>query len=294
MAAWRGAPRFGCGGNSDGFYASGFKSTLSACEYLYGMGLSAYEYECTHGVRVSDAFCASLGRSAQDFDIALSLHAPYYVNLASEDEGIREKSVQHLLKALRAAEKMGADRVVFHPGNQGEQRREQAMAAAEELLEEIVFLADREGLLDTVTLCPETMGKPSQLGTLGEVLQLCDIDKRVRPAVDFAHIHALTGGGLMARRDFERILYKITRRLGEEAAAKLHIHFSPIEFGRLGERRHRSLLDKGFGPDFEYLAQIVAEEGWQPRIICESAGRQDEDAVIYQQIYESMRQEAGG
>lgn len=287
------APRFGCGGNSDGFYASGFNSSLSACEYLYGMGLSAYEYECTHGVRVSDAFCASMRRSALDFDIALSLHAPYYVNLASEDEGIREKSVNHLLKALRAADKMGAERVVFHPGTVGQLKREQAVEAAAELLEEIVFLADREGLLNAVYLCPETMGKPGQLGTLGEVLRLCDIAEQVRPAVDFAHIHALTGGGLASRRDFERILYKIERRLGEEAVSTLHIHFSPIEFGRMGELRHRNLLDKGFGPDFEYLAQILAENRWQPRIICESAGRQDEDAVIYRQIFESMRQETG-
>ena len=165
------------------------------------------------------------------------------------------------------------------------------MANALSLLEEAVFQAEREGLLDTVLLCPETMGKPGQLGTLGEVLQLCEVSDRVRPTVDFAHIHALEGGKLQTSRDFERILLKIQRRLGEEAAHYLHIHFSPIEFGRLGERRHRCLLDKGFGPDFEPLAEVLVEYRLAPTIICESAGRQAEDAVVFQSIYESMRQE---
>lgn len=284
-------PLFGCGGNSDSFYAAGHKSSLEACEYLYGLGLAAYEYECTHGVRLSDAFCASLAKNAHDYAISLSVHAPYYINLASEDEGIKQKSIVHILKTLRVAEKMGADKVVFHPGTQGELKREQAMANALSLLEAVIFQAEREGLVDTVLLCPETMGKPGQLGTLGEILQLCEVSERVRPTVDFAHIHALEGGKLLTRRDFERIMLKIQRRLGEEAAHYLHIHFSPIEFGKQGERRHRCLMDKVFGPDFEPLAEVLLDYHFAPTIICESAGQQAEDAVIFQTIYESMRQE---
>ena len=280
-------PRFGAGGNSDGFYAAGYRSSLDACEYLYRMGLSAYEYECTHGVRISDAFCTSMRKSAQALDMGLSIHAPYYINLASQDEAIREKSIQHLLKSLRAAEKMGADRVVFHPGTVGDLSREQALESAAMLLEDVVTLADREGLLDAIYLCPETMGKKGQLGTLGEVLRLCEVAESVRPTVDFAHIHALTGGGLQRREDFEHILHKIERRLGEDVVNNLHIHFSPIEYTKAGERRHRILADKEYGPDFELLADILAEQGWKPTVICESAGTQDVDAATFQQIYDA-------
>ncbi len=289
----KGGPRFGAGGNSDGFYAAGYKSSLAACEYLYGLGLDAYEYECTHGVRLSDAFCASVRKNAALLDFALSIHAPYYINLASADEAIRERSVGHLLRTLRAADKMGAQSVVFHSGAVGEQSREQATERAAALLEEIVRLAEREGLLQFVTLRPETMGKPGQLGTLGEVLRLCEVAESVRPAVDFAHIHALTGGGLKERRDFERLLGKIGRRLGEAALNSLHIHFSPIEYGRSGEMRHRNLSDKEFGPDFEPLAAILAEEGWQPTVICESSGEQDIDAAAYAGMYAAARQDLG-
>lgn len=278
--------RFGAGGNSDGFYGAGYKSSLDACEYLYRMGLNAYEYEATHGVRISDAFCAALGKNAKIFDVTLSIHAPYYINLASSDGAIREKSIMHLLKALRAADKMGAERVVFHPGNIGERTREEATESAAALLEEVVRVARQEGLLHHIYLCPETMGKPGQLGTLGEVLRLCEVNEMVRPTVDFAHIHALTGGGLQQKHDFERILRKIARKLGEEAVNSLHIHFSPIEFGKGGERRHRILAEKQFGPDFGFLAEILAEQGWAPTIICESAGTQDEDAAAFLAMYE--------
>lgn len=287
-------PRFGAGGNSDGFYAAGYKSSLDACEYLFGMGLTAYEYEATHGVRLSDAFCVSMAKSAKLFDIALSIHAPYYINLASPDSAIREKSVMHLLKALRAADKMGAERVVFHPGTVGEQNREQALESAAELLEQVVNLAEHEGLLRQIYLCPETMGKPGQLGTLGEVLRLCEICNMVRPTVDFAHIHALGGGSLKERRDFERILHKIARKLGEDAVNNLHIHFSPIEYTKGGEKRHRILAEKQFGPDFGYLAEILAEQGWCPTIICESAGTQDEDAVAFYRMYMGALSNIGG
>lgn len=279
-------PRFGAGGNSDGFYAAGNKSSLAACEYLYGLGLNAYEYECTHGVRISNTFCTSMRKNAALFDCSLSIHAPYYINLASLENTIREKSVQHLLKALRAADQMGAASVVFHPGAIGEQTREQATERAAELLEEIVRLADKEGLLQFTTLRPETMGKSGQLGTLGEVLRLCEVAKSVRPTVDFAHIHALTGGGIQERCDYERLLGKIDRRLGEQALDRLHIHFSPIEYTNAGEKRHRNLSDKEFGPDFEPLAAILAEQGWHSTIICESAGEQDLDAAVYAKMYQ--------
>ncbi|MBQ3180560.1 MAG: TIM barrel protein [Firmicutes bacterium] len=282
----RSGPFFGAGGNSDNFYAEGHKSSLDACEYLARLGLTAYEYECTHGVRLSDAFCAALGHSARQLGIALSVHAPYYINLSSEDDTVRQKSLTHITKALRAADKMGAERVVFHPGTLGRQSREAALERAAAMLEEIVSEVRREGLLDNVYLCPETMGKKNLLGTLPEVLRLCEVDARVRPTIDFAHIHALTGGGLRGRQDFVRILDAIDAALGEEALQRLHVHFSPIEYTAAGEKKHRTLCDKEYGPDFELLAGLIAENGWQPTIICESAGTQDEDAVVFRNIYD--------
>lgn len=278
-------PFFGVGGNSDNFYAAGYKSSLDACEYLSRMGLSAYEYECTHGVRLSDAFCASLGHSAGMLGIELSIHAPYYINLSSEDDAVRQKSIMHIMKSLRAADKMGAGRVVFHPGTIGRQSRETALERAAVLLEEIVAEARREGLTDTVWLCPETMGKKNLLGTLPEVLRLCEVADCVRPTIDFAHIHALTGGGLCGRSDFECILAAIESKLGEAVLQRLHIHFSPIEYTAAGEKKHRTLRDKEFGPPFEPLAELIAENGWQPTVICESAGTQDEDAVVFYNMY---------
>jgi deoxyribonuclease-4 len=77
--------RFGPAGNSDSFYEQGYKSSVDMPKWLHEKGLSAYEYACTHGVNISEKTARAIGEEAGMYDIALSIHAPYYINLAAED-----------------------------------------------------------------------------------------------------------------------------------------------------------------------------------------------------------------
>jgi deoxyribonuclease-4 len=53
----------------------------------------------------------------------MSVHAPYYINLASQEEEARmKKSIQYLVRSAEAAQWLGATRVVFHPGSAGKDR----------------------------------------------------------------------------------------------------------------------------------------------------------------------------
>ncbi len=277
--------RFGPAGNSDSFYSDGHKTSLDVCQWLQGFGLNAYEYQCTRGVKVSHGFCTTLAAQAKRFDIKLSIHAPYYINLVSQDASILAKSRYHILKSLQAAAWMSAERVVFHPGALGGSSREEAMKRAEAMLSGIMEEARREGLLEDVHLCPETMGKSNQFGHLAEVIALCRLDKSLYPTVDFGHLYALYGGTLTQKKDFTAVLDKIKNGLGQEKLQGLHIHFSPVEFTKAGEKKHRTLQEKEYGPDFYYLAQALVEKELEPVIICESAGTQAEDAAEFQRIY---------
>ncbi len=283
--------RFGPAGNSNSFYADGYKHSLDACQWIHRWGLNAYEYQCTRGVRVSYGFCNTLGAQAQRYDIQLSIHAPYYINLASLEAEIREHSGYHILKSLEAAVWMGARRVIFHPGALSGQSREEAMKRAEDTLAHILVDARKEGYLDMVALCPETMGKTNQFGHLGEVIQLCRLDEALYPAIDFAHLHALYGGGMNTAKDFAAVFDKIAGQLGQEKLQGCHIHFSPVEYTKGGERRHRTLQEKEYGPDFYELAHVLVEKRLEPVIICESAGTQAEDAVEFQRIYDQLWRE---
>ena len=100
--------RFGPGGNSQSFYKDNpKKSSLEACRWLFAKGLDAYEYECTRGVKISKEFAVKLGKEAKACDVALSLHAPYYINLAAINPEKQQASMNHLLKSLEAANWMG-------------------------------------------------------------------------------------------------------------------------------------------------------------------------------------------
>ena len=181
---------------------------------------------------------------------------------------------------------MGADRIVFHMGGPGKQERSAAMKCVKRSFSQLLEEVEKRGLTG-IYLCPETMGKQNQLGSLSEVLELCAMSKWVRPTVDFGHLHAVTGGQYITKKEMEDVFDTIGEKLGAEAAKNLHIHFSRIEFTKGGEKRHWTFADE-FGPPHEPLMEICARRGFTPRIICESAGSQAIDAKTMQDLYFSL------
>ena len=137
-----------------------------------------------------------------------------------------------------------------------------------------------------IVLCPETMGKINQLGTLEEVLTLCEIDERMIPCIDFGHLNARTMGAIATKEDYAAILDAVENRLGRERAAVFHSHFSKIAFTpNGGESVHLTFDQTDFGPDPAPLMGELARRGWSPTIICESAGTQDVDALAMKELY---------
>lgn len=258
--------------------------------WLAAMGLNAYEYQCSRGVRIKEEFARKLGEAARTHNITLSIHAPYYINLSTEDEEIKERTKGHILKSMRAARWMGATTVVMHPGGGPGQDRAASYQRAKARLAEVLQAIEEEGLND-IKLAVETMGKKNQMGSLAEVLDLCTLAENVVPCIDFGHLHAVNQGSLLTEQDFGQVLDQIGAALGEAALQNLHIHFSPIEFTKAGEKKHHTTLQAEFGPDFTPLAKQLISRGLTPTIICESNGRQAEDALIYKQIYERLKEE---
>lgn len=283
--------RFGPGGNADSFYKAGHKSSLEIPQYLADLGLNAYEYQSGRGVNVKEQFCRRLAAAAEEYGVFLSLHAPYYINPSTSDPKIMESSRRHLTRALEAAYAMGATRIVLHPGSVGKGSRSEALSRAKTFLEQVA--AELMPLFPGTSLCLETMGKINQLGTLAEVIYLCQGSECLLPAIDFGHLHARGLGAIKGREDYERILDTLATSLGAEVVQNLHIHFSAIEYGRSGEIRHRTFSEGEYGPAFEPLAEIIAKEGLTPVIISEAAGTQTEDALVMRDLWQCYRKEKG-
>ncbi len=257
---------------------------MEAPAYCAAMGLDAYEYQCGRGVRVSGKSALALRAEAEKHGVQMSLHAPYYISLSSPEEEKRKGSSRYFLESAEAVLRMGGTRFVVHSGSCGKQTREQALALAVETLRYCIGELDAAGYRD-VTVCPETMGKIGQLGTLEEVLELCRVDERILPCIDFGHLNARTLGSIKTADDYAHILDEMENRLGLERASRFHSHFSKIEYTAGGEKRHLTFADTAFGPDPAPLLELVAARGWSPTFICESDGTQAEDAAEMSRIY---------
>lgn len=275
---------FGPAGNSDSFYKEGHTSTLEAAKWTKERGLDLFEYSFGQGYRMSSDKAEEIGRVFKQEGIELSIHAPYFINFANPDEEMYQKSLGYIKTGIKFMNVFGAKRFVFHPASCGKETRENAVALMTKRFKE--FMPEIESLLgDDMYICPETMGKTLQIGTWKEIIDLCTISKKLMPTFDFGHINALTQGSLKTKDDFKEIFDYSFEKLGEWRTKNAHVHFSKIEYGPKGEVRHLTFDDKLFGPDFEPLAQYLAENDMACHIICESNGTMAEDAKTMKEIY---------
>ncbi len=277
--------RFGPAGNSDSFYAAGHKTTVEAPAWLASLGLTAYEYQCGRGVRVSAETAQVLGAAAAEHGVAISLHAPYFISLASAEPEKRDNSIRYILESARAVSQMGGERIVVHPGGLGGLSRAEATELASVTLRRAQEALDAEGL-SAVRICPETMGKINQLGDLDEVLRFCAVDERFLPCIDFGHLNSRTLGGLNTREAFAAVLDRLHNELGAQRGATFHAHFSKIEYTKGGEKRHLTFADTVYGPEPAPLMALIRERGLTPTFVCESDGTQAEDAALLKELYE--------
>ena len=274
---------FGPAGNADSFP---YKSSADAPRWLAQLGLDCYEYQCGKGVNVGEGTARKIGAAAREAGVRLSLHAPYFINLANPDPDSLQKTIGYITAACQAADWMGAGRVVIHSGALMKRTRREALATARESLKAVIAACGDAGY-GHIALCPETMGKINQLGDLDEVLELCTLDARLVPCVDFGHLYARSLGELTGEEACEAMLDRIRAVLGEARASVFHSHFSKIQFTpNGGEKMHLTFDQEDFGPDPAPLVAAVAHRGWSPTFICESAGTQAEDALTMKKLYQ--------
>ncbi len=256
-------------------------------EWLMIHGLDAYEYAFNKGIRISDEKALSINKAFSEKGILLSVHGPYYINLANPDEEMANKSKGYIIDSLKKMKLMGAKYLVFHPGSLMKATRQEAFDMVMKRLKELIVLLDENEFYD-MYICPETMGKHGQIGTVEEVAQMCALDQRIIPTLDFGHINAFGCGCLKTKQDFENVFMTLKKYIGERYK-KVHIHFSKVMYGDKGEIKHLNYdEDDLYGPNFQYLAEVLKEHNIDATVICESSGAQTQDSVKMKQIFETI------
>jgi deoxyribonuclease-4 len=240
--------------------------SIGGVQRIRELNLSALELAWVQSVRVSDETCAKIKAAGEQFDVALSVHAPYFFNLNAETKEMWEAGRDRLLAAARAGFKAGATDIIFHPGSYMKREPAKAYRIGKERLAKVVDMLKKEKV--NVTLRPETMGKSALLGTLEETIAWSREIENVLPCVDFAHLHARAGDGSFNSYDeFTDALRLIASGLGERGVKHMHIHFSGIAYTAKGEKKHLTLDEadidtKGFFKalgDFGVAGRVLSE-----------------------------------
>jgi deoxyribonuclease-4 len=263
-------PRFGPAGVPPTFRM--MKAALSDVpRLLREEGLDAFEYQAVRwGAKpqIKREEAEKLGLEAKEKDVWLSLHGSYFINFCGGKDVI-EASRQRLIACATAAEWMNAHIVVFHPGFYGKKPQKEVFRTCLEAVKETVESLKNLGIKN-VKIGPETMGKPSQFGSIDEVLSLCEEVEQAQPVIDWAHLHARDKGRFKTIDDFRKVIEEIEKRLGTEAVRNMHCHFTKVEFTDKGEKCHHIMDEADYGPDFTMLAKVIAEYKLNPVIISES------------------------
>jgi deoxyribonuclease-4 len=237
-------------------------SSIDGIKKVAELGLSAMEISFTHGIHMSLETAREVGKVAKALDVELSIHVPYYINLASEDKKIIEDSKKRIIDSLERGVAMGATVVAAHAGYYGKDKgraNQMVFEACKEITEHI----EKHGW--DIDFGLETMGKQKSWGTLDEIINVCKKLRHLIPYLDAAHLYALEGGQIDYKKIFDKLeVLKLN---------KLHSHFSGIKYslvgiGRGNEKQHVPM--KMAGPDFEGYAKEILKRNKDITIISES------------------------
>jgi deoxyribonuclease-4 len=200
------------------------KSASSVLEHYYTRGFRACEIAFTRGPYIkTENDARSIGAKVAELGIALSIHAPYFVNLGSEEESKRVASVNRILECCKIGSWLGAHTVVFHPGYY-QKNKESTYTPIKESIRYMQEMCNKQNW--NIRLAPETMGKVNVFGSVEEIAKLVR-ETGCSFCIDFAHILA---------RDKHVDYDKIMRLFPQK---QWHVHFSGIVYGDKGEKHHK-------------------------------------------------------
>ncbi len=257
--------------------------SVGAIKRIAELDLDALELGWVQSVRVSEETCTAIKQTAEEWNVAISVHAPYFINL-NADELEWPKSRKRLWDAAFYGNLAGATDIIFHPGSYFTLPPEEVLQVAIPRLQDLVLELRNKGV--QVVLRPETMGKQAMLGSMMDTLDMSKAIPGVIPCIDFAHLYARSGDGSPNdQTSWESLLLDYQNVLGVESTNYMHIHLSGIEYGPKGEKNHLAARESGL--DFAALFRALKKFNCDGRILCESPILED-DALYLKDIWKSQ------
>jgi len=248
------------------------------------LDLNAMEVQFVRGLYVmADEEAQFMKDYAQENDVELHVHAPYYINLAGDDE--TDISFEKILSSAKIADKMGAKTVVIHPGYYGESSEKKTMKKIIKNTKKLQSIFKKEKIKTKIGL--ETMGKQKVFGSLDEIIEVCSNVKNIVPVIDIAHIHARCNGCLKERQSFENIFEKL-----KPLKLKHYlIHVTGVLYENGNEYYHLP-IKKGDMP-LAPLVDIILDNNYDVTLISESPLLEHDAVYIRLQVEKGIMKRTG-
>ncbi len=258
-------------------------STVAGIERVAELNLEAMELEFVRSVNVSKKQALLIKKISQKNNILLTCHASYFINLNAVEREKINASKFRILESARRLNECGGWSVCFHSGFYLKQDFKKVFSKIETRIKELIKKMNEESL--DVWLRPETTGKPTQFGTLEELLKISSGFEKVAPVVDFSHLHARTNGKQNSLDEFKEQLSLYETHLGNQGLKNMHIHLSGINYGEKGEKNH--LILKESDMNYQDLLSVWKEFNIKGVVICESPNLES-DALLLKKIFSSQ------
>ena len=248
------------------------------------LDLNAMEIQFVRGLYVmSDEEADFIKNYSKENDVELHVHAPYYINLAGEEE--TDFSFEKVLFSARLADKMGAKTVIVHPGYYGEHSEKKTLKKIIKNTKKLQNILKKEKIKTKIGI--ETMGKQKVFGSLEEVIEVCSNVKGTVPVIDLGHIHARGNGSLKERSDFEEIFTKLKPlRLRHYL-----IHITGVLYENGNEFYHLP-IKKGDMP-LAPLVEIILDNNYNVTLISESPLLEHDAVYIKLQVEKGIMKRTG-
>lgn len=257
------------------------KGYPQAFEVLRNMELDGIELEFVHGVRMSPA-SQEFVKNNKD-GLVVTSHSPYYINLNAREEEKVQASINYVLQTARMTNIVGGYSVVYHAGFYLGQEKDKVFNKILEGNKIIMETLEKEGI--NIWVRPETTGKGTQWGDLDEIIEMSLHFKNMLPCVDFAHLHARSGGKYNTYKDFCEVFEKVGKKLGENALKNFHAHIAGIAYSDKGEKHHLILKESDF--NYKELLKAFKEYSVCGVVTCESPNI-EEDCKLLKEYYLSL------
>jgi len=257
--------------------------TLQGIKDVKRLGLDSFELEFVRGVNIKKEKAPELKKIAKENDITLTCHAPYYINLNSDNPKTFHASISYIANSAIITSLCGGYSVCFHAGYYMKSTNSEAYNNIKEGIKKI--LKEVQELDKKIWIRPEISGKKSQFGDLKETLKLSQEFDQVMPCIDFSHFYARTLGQNNTYDEFKSILIEVEKSLGKKALNDMHIHIAGIEYGDKGEKNHLILKESKF--NYKDLLKVLREFKCKGVITCESPNI-EKDALLLKESYKKI------